>query len=214
MPELGSQIKNLVVQPRTGFRFFDSAEDAIKAGRHRVEVESDLLDQRYEIFVGDEDDANMARQIFSPVFVDWLAKQPHNIGFQFERGELVVAVKGHHKSAGPLDAIWERTGEIVKRLAEEGKEAKPGAVARMGTLRGVSPMSPKSDRLDKRRAAVIVAMLFAAGAGLWAFLDWNAEQQSPEEIAAEERETEENLEFYEQNKCEINPNLYDCIKKE
>ena len=33
------------------------------------------------------------------------------------------------------------------------------------------------------------------------------------ETAAEERETEENLQFYEEHKCEINPDLFDCQKQ-
>jgi hypothetical protein len=214
VPELRGEIENLVVQPRTGFRFFDSAEDALKRGRHRVEVESDLLDRRYEIFVGDPDEAVVAREIFSPAFVDWLAHQPHNIGFQFERGELVVAVKGHHKSAEPLDALWQRAGEITKRLAEEGREKRPGADVRPESLKGIASGQAKGERLGKRRAAVIVAMMLVAGAGLWAYLDYEAENKSPEELAAEDREADEALEFYEENKCEINPHLFECQQKE
>ena len=39
----------------------------------RVEVESEALDERCEIFIGAGDDMNRARQLLSPSFVEWLA---------------------------------------------------------------------------------------------------------------------------------------------
>ena len=211
VPELEGQIADLTVQPRTGFRFFDSAEDAIKSGRHRVEVESEELDSRYEIFIGDESDAGFARQIFSPSFIDWLAGQPYNIGFQLEGRELVVAVKGHHKSAEPLDELWDRTGAIAARLAEEGAESARAPAASGFDLKAITNKEhAKSDRLVKRRVWVALPMIVVAGAGFWVYMDYQSGKESPAERAAEEREVEENLQFYEEHKCEINPDLYGC----
>jgi hypothetical protein len=188
VPELRGKIDALIVQPRVGFRFFDSAEDALRSGRHRVEVESDALDRRYEIFVRSEADENMARQIFSPKVIDWLAAQPNSIGFELEGGELVLAVKGHHKSEAPLDAMWQRASELAERLAAEGREAGGAAARPMKNLSRLAGSEGKaSERIFKRRAWVGVAMMLCAGAGLWGYLDYVNEPTAAEEAAEDER---------------------------
>ena len=121
-----------------------------------------------------------------------------------------MAVKGHHKSAQPLDELWQRAGGISRRLADEGKEARGDSLVHGGSLQGLTTVAAKSDRLDKRRGWVIVAMMLAAAGGFWLYMDYRTANESPEETAAEEVEVQENLEFYEEHKCEINPNLYGC----
>jgi len=71
LPATAPMIHELFCQRRFGFRFMDSAEDVFRR-RQRVEQESEAVDKKYEIFIGANDDMNMARQILSPAFLVWL----------------------------------------------------------------------------------------------------------------------------------------------
>ena len=65
-------MQELYAQRRVGFRFLDGAEDIFRK-RQRVEHESEVVDKRYEIFCGAQDDMNRARQVLSPQFLVWLS---------------------------------------------------------------------------------------------------------------------------------------------
>jgi hypothetical protein len=214
IPELEGQIRKLTVQPRVGFQFFDSAEDAIKEGRRRVEVESAEFDSRFEVFVGSDSDENMARQILSPSFMVWLTEQSGDVAFEFENGDFVCAARGHLKQADLLDGVWQRAGELVARLRKEGAESARAVRDPRAGLRQLSTQKAgKNERIDKRRAWVIVGLLFVAVGGGALILESESNDTSPAEQAAEDAETEENLQFYEEHKCEINPDLYGCPGK-
>jgi hypothetical protein len=122
LPEIAQYISELAVQRRVGFRFLDSAEDKFRK-RQRVETESEATDKKFEMFIGEHDDMNKARQILSPSFVVWLSDQtPEDFSFELVAGSLVCAVKGHLKSAGKLDLICESSSAVARRLAEEARE--------------------------------------------------------------------------------------------
>ena len=64
----------------------DSAEDVFRK-RQRVEQESEGVDKRYEIFIGEHDDMNRARQVLSPSFLVWLdAHSPEAYAFELCAG--------------------------------------------------------------------------------------------------------------------------------
>jgi hypothetical protein len=122
LPELAPFVRELAVQRRVGFRFLDSAEDRFRT-RQRVELESDVADRRFEVFIGKDDDMVRARQLFAPSFIVWLAEQaPEDFSFELSAGALVCAVKGHKKSAGELDLVCEGSATVARRLAEEARE--------------------------------------------------------------------------------------------
>ena len=100
----------------------DSAEDVFRK-RQRVEQESEAVDKRYEIFIGERDDMNMARQVLSPSFLVWLdAHSPEAYAFELCAGALVCNVKGHKKSAAELDTLCEASAAVARRLSEEAAE--------------------------------------------------------------------------------------------
>jgi hypothetical protein len=115
-------IQELYCQRRFGFRFMDSAEDVFRR-RQRVEQESDAVDRKYEIFIGANDDLNMARQILSPAFLVWLDEHsPEAYAFELCAGSLVCNVKGHKKTAAELDTLCEASAAVARRLSEEADE--------------------------------------------------------------------------------------------
>ena len=82
LPDTADYIGELYCQRRVGFRFMDSMEDVFRK-RQRVEQESEAVDRSYEIFIGERDDMNRARQILSPTFLVWL-EQNSDENFAFE----------------------------------------------------------------------------------------------------------------------------------
>ncbi|MEO8093241.1 MAG: hypothetical protein ABI726_11125 [bacterium] len=112
----------LFTQRRAGFSFLDGAEDVFRR-RQRVEHESEVVDKRYEIFCGADDDINRARQILSPQFLAWLQDHaPEAFAFECVAGVLVCNVKGHKKSAAELDSFCTGASAVAKRLREEALE--------------------------------------------------------------------------------------------
>ena len=122
LPQTAAMIQELFCQRRFGFRFMDSAEDVFRR-RQRVEHESEAVDKKFEIFIGANDDLNMARQILSPSFLVWLeGHSPEAYAFELCAGSLVCNVKGHKKTSAELDQICEASAAVARRLAEEADE--------------------------------------------------------------------------------------------
>jgi hypothetical protein len=133
LPEVATVVSELALQRRSGFRFLDSAEDKFRK-RQRVEVESEDFDKRYEAFIGEHDDINMARQIFEPTFLVWLAENaPNSFSFELVAGALCLAVKAKLESADQLDGVCASAGVVASRLVGEARE---GAVASAGAEQG------------------------------------------------------------------------------
>jgi hypothetical protein len=122
LPDTARFLSELYCQRRVGFRFMDSAEDVFRK-RQRVEQESEAVDKRYEIFIGERDDMNKARQVLSPSFLVWLdAHSPEAYAFELCAGSLVCNVKGHKKSAAELDSLCAASAAVARRLSEEADE--------------------------------------------------------------------------------------------
>jgi len=122
VPEMAPFLEELYFQRRVGFRFLDGAEDVFRK-RQRVEQESEVVDKKFEIFCGQKDDMNRARQVLEPSFLVWLADHsPEAFAFECVAGALVCNVKGHKKSASELDVFCEGASAVAKRLREEARE--------------------------------------------------------------------------------------------
>jgi predicted lipid-binding transport protein (Tim44 family) len=117
IPTAAAQASDVYCQRREGFRFMDSAEDAFRR-MQRLELESDALDKRYEVFFGAQDDEVWMKRLFSPTFIVWLTENtPKDFAFEFSAGSLCVNTKGHRDNATDLDAVCKAAGEVAARLA-------------------------------------------------------------------------------------------------
>lgn len=122
LPQVAYKLSDLHCERRSGFRFMDSAEDAFRR-MERLELESEALDKRYEIFHGPGDDLNWIKQLFSPSFIVWLAEEaPSDFAFEFSAGGLCINVKSHHDSAAELDELCEAAATVARRLSAEAAE--------------------------------------------------------------------------------------------
>ncbi|MEO7198421.1 MAG: hypothetical protein ABIZ50_08105 [Solirubrobacterales bacterium] len=119
VPAVASKVSDVLCQRRSGFRFMDGAEDAFRRMK-RLELESDALDRRYEIFYGADDDENWMKQLFSPSFIVWLTERPpKDFAFELSAGSLCVNTKGHREEAADLDELCKAASQVARRLAGE-----------------------------------------------------------------------------------------------
>jgi hypothetical protein len=122
LPGMEARLPGLFVQRRSGFRFLDGAEDVFRS-TGRIELESEVLDRKCEIFADKSCDANWLRQLFSPSFVDFLAESsPEGFAFEVENGTLCVNVNRHRGKADELDSICTAAATVAKRITDEAAE--------------------------------------------------------------------------------------------
>jgi hypothetical protein len=122
LPGIGPRVPGLFVQRRSGFRFLDGAEDVFRSNE-RIELESEVLDRKCEIFADRACDANWLRQLFSPTFVDFLADgSPEGFAFEVENGTLCINVNRHRGNAKELDDLCTAAAAVAKRIVDEASE--------------------------------------------------------------------------------------------
>ena len=122
LPGMETRLPGLFVQRRSGFRFLDGAEDVFRS-TERIELESEVVDRKCEIFADKRCDANWLRQLFTPSFVDFLAESsPEGFAFEVENGTLCVNVNRHRGKADELDSICTAAATVAKRITDEAAE--------------------------------------------------------------------------------------------
>jgi hypothetical protein len=91
--------------------------------RRRVELESEALHERCEVWVERSQDDLQLLQLFSPSFVAWLAEHPLHPCFEYRAGTLVVYLERRLEDAGRLGWLLDATAEIARRLSDEVSES-------------------------------------------------------------------------------------------
>jgi hypothetical protein len=121
--ECAGFVPELYCQRKFGLRALEKFEDVFRRSKERVKLESEALDERYEIFAGRAQDPSWLRQLFSPTFIVWLADSaPEKFAFELVDGNLCCYVSGHKKKADELDTIRAATAAVATRLREEALE--------------------------------------------------------------------------------------------
>jgi hypothetical protein len=123
VPECMRFVPELYCQRKSGLRALEKFEDVFRRSKERVKLESEALDERYEIFARKGEDANRLRQLFSPTFIVWLTDSaPEKFAFELVDGNLCCYVHGHEKKAAELDTIRTASTAVATRLREESSE--------------------------------------------------------------------------------------------
>lgn len=116
-------VPELYCRRKVGPQALEKLEDLFHRSYQRVELESEALSKRYEIFVAKAQDANWLRRLFSPSFIVWLAEAaPEEFAFELVDGNLCCYVSGHRKTAAELDAIRAASAAVATRLRGEALE--------------------------------------------------------------------------------------------
>jgi hypothetical protein len=124
VPECAALLPELLCHRKSGLRALAGLEDAFRKSRQRVSLESEALDERYEIFSLKGQDQVWLRRLFSPSFVVWLGEEsPQKFAFELVSGMLCCYVNGHKKSAAELDAVRDAAVVVARRLREESAQS-------------------------------------------------------------------------------------------
>lgn len=130
VPDCVAHCPELYCQRKFGLRALEKFEDAFRTKKERVKLESEALDEKYEIFAGNEQDAVWLRRLFSPTFIVWLNESaPEKFAFELVDGTLCCYVSGHKENAAELDAVAAATAAVGKRLRDEAAETSPRSEA-------------------------------------------------------------------------------------
>ena len=106
VPECAGFVPELYCQRKFGLRALEKFEDVFRRSKERVKLESEVLDEKYEIFSGKGQDANWLRQLFSPTFIVWLTDEaPKKFAFELVDGTLCCYIHGHEEDAAGLDLV-------------------------------------------------------------------------------------------------------------
>jgi hypothetical protein len=123
VPECAALVPELYCQRKFGLRSLEKFEDAFRGSKERVNLESTVLGDKYEIFAGKDQDAVWLRRLFAPTFIVWLTESaPKKFAFELVGGTLCCYVSGHKERAEELDEISAATAAVAKRLREEALE--------------------------------------------------------------------------------------------
>jgi hypothetical protein len=130
VPECAAHVPELYCQRKFGLRALEKFEDAFRSKKERVKLESEALDEKYEIFSSKGQDEVWLRRLFAPTFIVWLSEAaPNKFAFELVDGALCCYVNGHEEDAAELDGIAAATAAVAKRLRDEASEtsARPEA---------------------------------------------------------------------------------------
>ena len=123
VPECGEFVPELFCQRKFGLRALEDFEDVFRRSKQRVKLESEVLDEKYEIFAGKEQDQVWLRRLFSPTFIVWLTDEaPKKFAFELVDGVLWCYVHGHEQKAAELDTMRAASAVVSTRLREEALE--------------------------------------------------------------------------------------------
>lgn len=123
VPECVAHVPELYCQRKFGLRSLEKFEDAFRTKKERVKLESEALDEKYEIFSAKGQDAVWLRRLFAPTFIVWLNEStPNKFAFELVDGALCCYVNGHKEDAADLDGMVAATAAVAKRLRDESSE--------------------------------------------------------------------------------------------
>jgi hypothetical protein len=107
------------------FGMIDGEDWLSHRSRHKVELESASLCERYDLWVDDAQDELLLRELFTPSFEVLLAEHPLVPCFEYRAGTLVAYVERRIDDEGHLDWMCEVTEKIAARFTAEVAE-RPG----------------------------------------------------------------------------------------
>lgn len=92
--------------------------------RHKLELESASLCERYDLWIDDAQQELPLRELFVPSFEVLLAEHPLEPCFEYRAGTLVVYVERKLEDEGHLDWLREMAAKVAARFSTEVEEVR------------------------------------------------------------------------------------------
>jgi hypothetical protein len=109
-------------------RWTDHTHYGMEIRESELWTESEKLNSRFKVQAGLFQDPIWMRQLFSPVFIDWLASaEPHDFSFELAYGDLVGSIERDDPDEPALIALCEATSYVAERIRKECLEPTVGA---------------------------------------------------------------------------------------
>jgi hypothetical protein len=120
LDKVAEQLSEMVVEKTDSFGIFNKLEDAMRGDLDRLTLESQALDDRFEIFIKKDQDPVWVRRLFSPSFIVWLTEFPtKDFAFEFGSGKLIAYVPKHRESTEDFDKVIADACELAGKLQAE-----------------------------------------------------------------------------------------------
>jgi hypothetical protein len=101
-------------------RWTDTVHYGMEIAHSELWTESEKLNQRFKVESSPYQDPIWMRQLFSPVFIDWLAESfPPDFSFELAYGDLVGSVEQDDPDERTLIGLCEATGYVAERIRKE-----------------------------------------------------------------------------------------------
>jgi hypothetical protein len=86
-------------------------------------TESVALSERFTVSTSPFQDPNWLRQLFSPLFIDWLSTEPPaDFSFELAYGALLGSIEMDRPGIAELDALCAATAHVAERIKQECAE--------------------------------------------------------------------------------------------
>ena len=104
-------------------RITDDTHYGFEVRNTRQWTESEVLNERFKVTTSPFQDPNWMRQLFSPTFIDWIGTEtPGDFSFELAYGSLLCSVEENSPDLVGLEALWDASATVAKRIHEESHE--------------------------------------------------------------------------------------------
>jgi len=120
IPETAESLPELLVWRKSGLRILEKVEDVFRRSHQRVQIENPTMVERYEVFVGKDQDPLEAFELFSSDLVGLLTGTvPKGFAFELVDGQFCGYVAKHLTDAGELDRLVAISAGVAEQLRRQ-----------------------------------------------------------------------------------------------
>lgn len=120
LDDVAAHLSEMVVEKTDVFGIFNKLEDAMMGKLERLTLESQALDDRFEIFIQEDQDPVWVHRLFSPSFIVWLTEFPtKDFAFEFGSGKLIAYVPDHRDNTEDFDKVINDACVLAGKLQAE-----------------------------------------------------------------------------------------------
>ncbi len=120
IPETAESLPELLVWRKSGLRILEKVEDVFRRNHQRVQIENPTMVERYEVFVGKEQDPLEAFELLSSDLIGLLTGTvPKGFAFELVDGQLCCYVARHLTDAGEIDRLVAVSAGVAGQLRRQ-----------------------------------------------------------------------------------------------